>query len=173
MRIEVWKCCMQRKHWGADFDHSAMKSEVSSLKVVNWHTWQITTQYCDFSKGHVTWSLHSASLCDFQFLEQFVCICQQLFKLNWSVLMYHCLILFMILFIYLVLYFPMINIIDSQCGYIVIKTKRNTKSQYTRRPFTEQYLNTLSILCCLGQITEVLYGVFYSFNMLLVEVTIH
>lgn len=63
---------MQRKHWGADFDHSAMKSEVSSLKAVNWHTWPITTQYCDFSKGHVTWSLQSASFWDFQFLEHFV-----------------------------------------------------------------------------------------------------
>lgn len=28
------------------FDQSAMKSEVSSLKVVNWHTWPITTQHC-------------------------------------------------------------------------------------------------------------------------------
>lgn len=31
------------------FDHPAMKSEVTSLEVVNWHSWAITSQCSDFS----------------------------------------------------------------------------------------------------------------------------
>ena len=42
------------------FDHSAMKSKTSSLKVVNWRTWPITSQGMDFSKGYCAWSPFSA-----------------------------------------------------------------------------------------------------------------
>lgn len=42
------------------FDHPAIKSEVSSLEVVNWHSWAITSQRCDFAKA-TTWSPFSES----------------------------------------------------------------------------------------------------------------
>lgn len=41
------------------FDHSAMKSEASSLKVVNWCTWPITFLHGCIFKGYCVCSLFS------------------------------------------------------------------------------------------------------------------
>lgn len=120
---------MQRKHWGGDFDHSAMKSEVSSLKVVNWRTWPITPQHSNFSKGRGTWSSHSASFWDFQFLEHFCGpIINRFTGIKWvDVNVPLCSSILIIYFIMFCL--PVItNVVNIHCGfYVATKMKRIRK----------------------------------------------